>query len=152
MICWRITKYNPAHRNSSGAYLKDEWTSYSDIGKTFNQKIFTYEDYLKTETAYINAINHFMQCSDLPSLIISDLEKHKNIDKALLHLPDMVTLFNSIQNGKMLTIEEVQSVSQLVLREYLWCKLTSNNMYVHFGYDYYMYIGIKKHALILLKQ
>jgi hypothetical protein len=33
-------------------------------------------------------------------------------------------------------------VCRLVLREILWCKLESENgFYIHFGYDYYMYIG-----------
>jgi len=33
-------------------------------------------------------------------------------------------------------------VCRLVLREILWCKLESTNgFYIHFGYDYYMYVG-----------
>ena len=32
MYCYRITKYNPNLRDASGAYKKDEWIFYSDIG------------------------------------------------------------------------------------------------------------------------
>ena len=41
MFSWRITKYNPAFRNSVGAYLKNDWIAVCDIGKTFDIKILT---------------------------------------------------------------------------------------------------------------
>ncbi len=31
--------------------------------------------------------------------------------------------------------------SRLILREDMWCKFESDNVSIHFGYDYYMYIG-----------
>ena len=31
---------------------------------------------------------------------------------------------------------------RLTLRNKIWCKLESKNSYLHFGYDYYMYIGV----------
>jgi len=30
-----VTKYNPRFRKSSGAYTRDEWTSFADIGHSF---------------------------------------------------------------------------------------------------------------------
>src|SRR5476651_1262643 len=76
MFGWRITKYNPQYRDDSGAYLKNEWTCYSEIGKTFEGKIFTFEEYLKIENAYIQAVLLFMECLNLDSLRISCLEKN----------------------------------------------------------------------------
>jgi len=38
---YRITKYNPMNRDANGAYLLNEWTSFSDIGKTFDGKTLT---------------------------------------------------------------------------------------------------------------
>ncbi|SDW87482.1 hypothetical protein SAMN05444487_10773 [Marininema mesophilum] len=32
MKFWRVKKYNPANRNKAGHYLKNEWTSFSEIG------------------------------------------------------------------------------------------------------------------------
>ena len=56
MHCYRITKYNPKYRNSSGAYLKDGWTSISDIGTIYNGKKSTLKEYFKIEEAYVKAI------------------------------------------------------------------------------------------------
>ncbi len=35
---WRVTKYNPTFRDENGTYIKDEWTSFSDIGKKVSRK------------------------------------------------------------------------------------------------------------------
>ena len=51
----RISKYNPKYR-VNGAYVKEEWTDYSDIGNIFDGHVFTFEDYLKMELNYLNAI------------------------------------------------------------------------------------------------
>ena len=71
---YRVTKYNPDNRNSLGDYLIDEWTSFSDIGKKYEGKIFTMSDYIKTENNYIKAINNFMKCTSTVELKIVDLE------------------------------------------------------------------------------
>jgi len=34
-IEYRVTKYDPAWRDASGAYIVDEWTSVTDIGRAF---------------------------------------------------------------------------------------------------------------------
>ena len=36
-INFSITKYNPIYRNEFGHYQHDEWTSISDIGKSFEK-------------------------------------------------------------------------------------------------------------------
>jgi hypothetical protein len=46
----RITKYDPQNRDANGHYtLVDEWTSISDVGKSFQGKILTMEQYLAIE-------------------------------------------------------------------------------------------------------
>ena len=50
-----ITKYNPIYRNEFGLYQKNEWTSISDVGKQYDGKEFTLEDYLRIEEKYVNA-------------------------------------------------------------------------------------------------
>ena len=70
MTEYRITKYNPANR-INGAYMSDEWTSISDIGKVFNGIILSQDTYLKTEKAYIDC------CIEL-------IEKAKRLEEKLL--------------------------------------------------------------------
>ena len=37
---------------------------------------------------------------------------------------------------------KIKDICRLILREHLWAKLGyDSKMYVHFGHDYYMYIG-----------
>ena len=44
--------------------------------------------------------------------------------------------------GKAVTAQEVQALAKLTLRNAIWCKLGyKKQFFVHFGYDYYMYIG-----------
>jgi hypothetical protein len=140
---WRITKYDPKNRNLNGSYLKKEWTSYSDIGKIFENNQFTVEDYLKIENAYIDAIIFFMECMNIHKLKVVDLENHNIVNENDLFSEDMIKVYKSLKNGQLLTKEKVKIVSRLILRELLWCKLESQDMYIHFGYDYYMYIGSK---------
>lgn len=44
--------------------------------------------------------------------------------------------------GKVINVEEVRALARLTLRNAIWCKLGyKKQFFVHFGYDYYMYIG-----------
>ncbi|WCK55874.1 hypothetical protein PP175_08100 [Aneurinibacillus sp. Ricciae_BoGa-3] len=41
-----------------------------------------------------------------------------------------------------ISVENTPLLSRLILREHLWCKLEyESEFFVHFGYDYYMYVG-----------
>ncbi|MGC2310126.1 MAG: hypothetical protein WA432_00720 [Candidatus Babeliaceae bacterium] len=145
VFSWRITKYNPKNRNSRGIYLIDEWTSYSDIGKIINNQEFTYKEYIETENAYVVSIILFMKCNDLETLKIKNLEKPLPLDLKDKFLSEKMKIcFNVIRNSNDINKNEIDSICRLILREKLWCKLESKDMFVHFGWDYYMYIGSMK--------
>lgn len=57
MLKVRITKYNPIYRDDNGYYTLNDWTSFSDIGKEYNNSIFTLEEYIKVENSYLSAID-----------------------------------------------------------------------------------------------
>ena len=144
MFSWRITKYNPVFRNSSGAYLKNDWTSVADIGKTFDSGLLTQETYIKVEDAYIKAILLFMRYLNVSTLKITRLSKHdllrnNSYSETLLHT------YATISNGQEANPEQVDEIARLALREDIGCQLQANKkMLVHFGYDYYMYIKSSK--------
>lgn len=141
-FCWRITKYDPQYRDTQGTFLKDEWTAYSDIGKTFNSIKFTYEEYAKIENLYIRAILCFMDCNNITSLQVTALEKPKKITPDIHDTDTMIDLFNSAKERKYLAKSDIENFCKLILRNKLWCKLMYNeNIFVHFGWDFYMYIG-----------
>jgi hypothetical protein len=82
----------------------------------------------------------------ITTLTVKDLEKRNNhiiINREPgLYSDEMINLYATLQENDTLSLEEVQSLARLVLKEDLWCKLEKDNiMFVHVGYDYYMYIG-----------
>ena len=125
MVEYRITKYNPANR-VDGIYITEEWTSFSDIGKIFDGTKLTQDVYLETEQAYIDCCIALIEKAQIPSLSIEQAEYYAKG----LHFPP------NISNTK-----DIRQVITACLREQCWLKLISNNFFIHFGYDYYMYIG-----------
>ena len=71
MFSWKITKYNPKNRDETGFYLdSEEWTCFSEVGTKVSE-----EDYLRTESNYINAITTFMDEMGLNKVYLNDIEK-----------------------------------------------------------------------------
>lgn len=139
---WRITKYNPAFRNENGAYLKDEWTSISDVGESFDSKILTKEEYQEVEDAYVSTALHFVSKSGIEFLQVSYVEK-RNLQKVEKKLFEDIS-YNprSIRKNLLVSGKNSEDVCRLILREIIWCRLESEGkFYIHFGYDYYLYIG-----------
>ena len=141
MNSWRISKYNPLYRDNSGKYLKEEWTSVFDV----DEDKFT--EYLEIESKYINSILLIMKCSDVNFLIIEGLEKQSDTELENNFSEKTLELFHSIKEGFSITYNDIIHFCPLVLREVVWCKLVNPKMFVHFGYDYYMYIGNVKSCI-----
>ena len=141
MFFWRITKYNPKNRDSNGIYLLDEWTFYAQIGTVVSGKIFTYEDYLAAENAYVAALIVFMECNNLEDLQIVNLENNLKFRKDIYLNSEMTVFLKKIKDVISINKTEVDLLTRLILREKLWCMFTSKSMSVRFGWDYYMYIG-----------
>jgi hypothetical protein len=125
---WRVTKYDPARRDAGGAYQGDDWTAESDIGGTFGGKILTRDDYLRVENAYLAAIAAFLEDSGVTRLQVRNLEA---IDEGA----------DASLEGTWVEGEQLLAVARDTLRTRQWCKLEAPGFHVHFGYDYYMYIG-----------
>lgn len=140
--CWRITKYDPKKRNTQGWFLEDTWISYGDIGSLYQGEVLTYDEYVRVENLYVDAILQFMKCLNISYLQIKDLENSDRINFDSFADKAEVMFVNTIKENDFLSSEQVAIAAKLILREYFWCKLISkHNMFVHFGYDYYMFIG-----------
>ena len=125
MTEYRITKYNPANR-IDGVYSADEWTSFSDIGKVFGGTKLSQDVYLKTEQAYIDCCIDLIEKAQITNLPIDQAEYYTDD----VHLPSSV-----------FSTSEIRQVIIACLREQCWFKLTGKDFFIHFGYDYYIYIG-----------
>jgi len=140
--CWRITKYDPKKRNSQGWFLEDTWISYGDIGRSYQSEKLTYDEYVRVENLYINAIVQFMMSLNVSHLQVKYLENHGSINEDPSVDKTEVMFVNTLKENDLLSLEQVKMVSKLILRGYFWCKLISKHkMFVHFGDDYYMFIG-----------
>lgn len=127
---YRVTKYNPSLRDASGAYTGCVWTSRSDIGRVFDGGMLTEAVYLEFENSYLSAMKSFLEEAGIKSLELKGLERRD------IRGDDFLC-------GSNLSIAQSVSFARLVLREEAWGKLVvPGKAYVHFGYDYYMYIGV----------
>jgi hypothetical protein len=152
MFHYRVTKYNPQYRDDRGAYLKDEWYLYSQLGDTFEGKVLTYEQYIEKENAYVNAIIFFMTCMDERTLCIDMPEANRNRCCNTVDLLDQTVDVALFKHGLELNQQSISTLARLMLRDLVWCRLESSKMYVHFGWDYYMYIGVDKPCKRAIKQ
>jgi hypothetical protein len=148
---WRITKYNPNFRDNRGNYLKEEWNSISDVGNLISDSgvRISIQDYILVEERYVKAIFNIMNCLNIQKLAVNGLEKWDDTldtsDFSLLYSDKMKRLYNEIKDGIWIDREQVSDICRLILREKIWCKLNCDGrMYVHFGHDFYMFIGSEK--------
>ena len=129
MIEYRVTKYDPANRDTGGAYTFPEWTSFSDIGCMFNGSRLSEAEHLQAENAYIVSALEFLRESGVSSLSVRELE---NPGGAVLPFGE----------GASLSLEQLKTALSRTLREEFWCKLEGADAFIHIGYDYYMYVGV----------
>ncbi|HEX6673916.1 MAG TPA: hypothetical protein VF486_02670, partial [Actinomycetes bacterium] len=146
MDWYRICKYDPAFRDGTGAYQRDEWTSVSDIGRTFDGVTLDASTYLATETAYVRAIREFMTDAGVTMLRVAALEPPPDLDPLVKYqLPDaepLARLAHEIRDGMELSGTELDLACRLNLREVLWCRLEQPaRLVVETSYDYYLHIG-----------
>jgi hypothetical protein len=151
-----ITKYNPIYRNEFGFYQKDEWTSISDVGKQYEGKEFTLEDYLRIEEKYVNAFFIILNFFNAKCVKINHLFK---IDKKNdFNKHDSLRLFSTYHilnnNTKVKDKNMLEELIKLRLREHI-AELeliveAKNRTEVLFGFDYYMYLKTNINIDLLL--
>lgn len=117
---YRIMKYRNINKNGGVTSGADEWTSFYDIGAKIDK-----EEYEKVEREYINYAVQLCDCMAIKTLNIEELEIN--------------TTSSPYLNGQKIRIEQLDGIIKSILREEIWCKLTSVDCEFHFGYDFYMY-------------
>lgn len=134
MYHYRVTKYDPAFRDSSGAYTKKDWTSFDDVGSSHGGAVLSKEEYLRVESAYIDIAKQFIVEDGSPSLQAVNVEN----SGAAASAPN---------EGSLISGGDLPAVCRSILRGEFWCKLETDERFLHFGYDYYMYVGVKSECL-----
>ena len=149
---YRLSKYNPAYRDADGSYTKEEWTSISDIGKTFEGVTLQLEDYMHVEDAYIASFQLIMDECHVSSLQVTYLEKRgyplSHVDERFIHPEDlypckMRDFYKKVKVGTVLTGWRIEYMIRLMLRENVYAHLVYKDTLhpnkafkVFVGYDY----------------
>ena len=136
MIQWRITKYDPAFRDERGSYTCDEWTFFAQVGTRCGGKVLTMEEYIRVETAYLDVALAFAREAKMTDLRSLGVQRSwvRSI-KVRRRLPGQ---------GANVPISDLREVVRRILREEFWCRLEGSRCYMHFGWDYYMYIAASR--------
>jgi len=131
---YRVTKYDPALRGPRGEYKGEDWIMSTQIGQSFRGVVLTEQEYRRVERSYIKVALAFLSESGITSLRVVGLESSR---RQLLEFTE----------GSVLTLEQLPDVIGRILREDSWCRLQADNGFVHFGWDFYMYIGVPRRCL-----
>jgi hypothetical protein len=140
LYSWRITKYDPLKRDGDGSYLDlEEWTCFSEVGTKVSM-----EEYQKQEEKYVHAITTFMAEMGLNRVYVIALEQWSDE----VRNQSANEFLSKIWIGKAVAVQEVRKLAKLTLRNAIWCELGyKNQFFIHFGYDYYMYIGASEECV-----
>ncbi|MFB7469573.1 hypothetical protein [Kitasatospora sp. NPDC056184] len=129
MFQYRVVKHSPEQR----AGTMPSWIGYSDIGESFGGEVLTRSEYEETERRYLEAARRFAATQGVTTLRVDGLEIYSESP-----------WWQRIDEGDRLSFEQALELARSILRgESVWCRLVNDGkFFVHFGYDYYMYIGI----------
>jgi len=125
----------------------ESWTSIVDIGRKYHGKAFTYKEYVKTELSYINFfidLFRYVHAQKVKIIQVSDIKFPISVAydrKGMLR-----AWYKKIEKNMSLSLEDLQYVVPLILRENIYGVLyhKRTNTYIHFGYDYYVYVNSPK--------
>ncbi len=142
---YSISKYCP-ELYTKGDYIKNEWTSVSDIGKSFDDGVLTSAEYLRIEQCYIDTAIELARKSGCSYLIIDYLEgeSHDIILESKKNPinRNLIDAAKNIRQGLRVRISQCANYLRLCLRECCYATFSNHahNFYVDFGYDFYMHV------------
>ena len=123
---FRVTKYDPQYR-VGGAYTREEWTSFADVGRVFGGEKLTLAAYEQAEAQHIRFLADLAAMCGAGPLRINAYEAY---DPGL-----------PWREGQEIPPADLPRVVRDVLRERCWCRLVGCGFFIHFGYEYYLYVG-----------
>lgn len=100
------------------------WNSFFDIGKLVSE-----EEYLRVESLYIDLLLELAREMGIKFFTIKEFENYDAF---------------ALREGQSVCLERLPFVAQAILRDECWAKLVNDGLEIHFGYDYIMYVVVKK--------
>ena len=134
---YAINKY-PPRLYKKGRFLREDWTSCSDIGKATPQGVLSREEYLRIEQLYVAAVERVVGVLEPGSVRAHDVEFWEDASDALttVGLDDVFDGSAAPIEGEPLAGDRLVNVVRRCLREVAWLELAAEpRLLIHFGYD-----------------
>ncbi|WP_226068310.1 hypothetical protein [Dickeya zeae] len=129
---YRVTKYRIIDNDGNLYSSPDEWTSFFDVGDKVDA-----DEYYKVESQYVDFILEACSFFSVNEFKLKGVELNGDVQYS--------------ENQKI-KVNFIENIVKDVLREEVWCKLVSDNIEFHFGYDFYMYFLSKKNPESFIKK
>ena len=155
MVYARISKYDPKYR-VNGIFIGDDWTSVSEIGQCFNGEKLSKEQYRCVERKYADCILELCEISGQFEYTVKSYWFSHSARLMLNTLHYTFLLERNFRlpkwhNEQVVVGDDIALFVKDCLRESCWGKLEGRSSYIHFGYDYYVYVGLELEAERLLE-
>ncbi len=132
-----VNKYSPAmFRNRR--FLRDDWTSVSQVGETWGGEVVTVARYLAVEDLYVRAVTRFMDAAGIDEVCVHGREQWEDRELTGLPLPPRA----APHEGERIAAPDTGDVLRRFLRELAWAELAvAPRFLVHPGYDFRLLIA-----------
>lgn len=153
--CYEISKYNPQYyeyKDGTRFYRVNEWTSVSDIGSVFDGKELTAEEYIKTESAYVEAVRLISKSKGVYAFKWERVQRFFSAKElksqtsstpyAELYSDNLLSFYEKLDDYEQLQGSFLDMALRLMLRENIDGILTCpRKLKITVGYDYLMSIS-----------
>ncbi len=128
---YRVSKYDPKLRNAKGHYIPTEWTFFAQVGKRVGGRVLSMAQYLKTEAKYLEVLEAMLREADILKLEPRGFQP--------MSCPARE------RRRRTVTVAQAIGLARLALRErHHGTLVVPWRAYVHFGWDYYLYVGLSR--------
>jgi hypothetical protein len=137
MTKYEINKYPPS-LFKHGRFLRDDWTSCTDIERVMPRGILDRTEYLRVEGLYLAAISAIARAVEPDLLQVHDVEFWETASDHLtnLGLADVLDGSAAPAEGEPVAGARLDNLARRCLREAAWLELmVMPRLLVHFGYD-----------------
>jgi|RhiMethySRZTD1v2_1073278.scaffolds.fasta_scaffold1309083_1 hypothetical protein len=132
---YRLSKYDPAKRDISGAFTGQDWVMHSQIGSEIGGRVLTRDEYQRVEDAYVETVTRMLSEAGLQKV---GVDKFRQFGKPVRGI-------KAFRKGQKIDLDTLSRVMRMSLQEQVEVSFSlPRQMYLHFGFDFLVYIGLAK--------
>ena len=132
MNYWRISPYDTELRDSGA-----ECETFVGIQDLIEKRVSD-QEYLAYEQSYLKAIDYVVETGGWNVFRLVDYAKY---DDEEYPFPDGIVAAPDFVDGQEIDTKKMYLVAKLCLRSIVRSKIESSDFYLHFGWDFYMYMA-----------